>query len=85
MRWARGDFATTLASFNGDARETLAELVVCLVPTYAQVVGVVNSHAGERDYLMAIASSLPGEAMKKWCVKQPSSFDCEFGVFLLGL
>jgi 3D-(3,5/4)-trihydroxycyclohexane-1,2-dione acylhydrolase (decyclizing) len=54
------------------------------VPTYAQVVGVVNSHAGERDYLIAAAGGLPGEVMKNWRVKQPNSFDCEFGFSCMG-
>ena len=54
------------------------------VPTYAQVVGVVNSHAGERDYLVAAAGGLPGEVMKNWRVKQPNSFDCEFGFSCMG-
>jgi 3D-(3,5/4)-trihydroxycyclohexane-1,2-dione acylhydrolase (decyclizing) len=54
------------------------------VPTYAQVVGVVNFHAGERDYIVAAAGGLPGEVMKNWRVKQPNSFDCEFGFSCMG-
>lgn len=54
------------------------------VPTYAQVVGIVSSHAGERDYLIAAAGGLPGEVMKNWRVKQPNSFDCEFGFSCMG-
>jgi 3D-(3,5/4)-trihydroxycyclohexane-1,2-dione acylhydrolase (decyclizing) len=54
------------------------------VPTYAQVVGVVSSHAGERDYLIAAAGGLPGEVMKNWRVKQPNTFDCEFGFSCMG-
>jgi 3D-(3,5/4)-trihydroxycyclohexane-1,2-dione acylhydrolase (decyclizing) len=54
------------------------------VPTYAQVVGMVNSHAGERDYLIAAAGGLPGEVMKNWRVKAPNSFDCEFGFSCMG-
>src|SRR3984893_4959622 len=54
------------------------------VPTYAQVVGMVNSHAGERDYLIAAAGGLPGEVMKNWRVKQPNTFDCEFGFSCMG-
>ena len=55
-----------------------------LVPTYAQVVGVVNRHAGERDLLIAAAGGLPGEVMKNWRVKAPHTFDCEFGFSCMG-
>ncbi|MFL5238728.1 MAG: thiamine pyrophosphate-binding protein, partial [Rhizomicrobium sp.] len=54
------------------------------VPTYAQVVGIVSAHAGERDYLIAAAGGLPGEVMKNWRVKQPNTFDCEFGFSCMG-
>ncbi|GLR67160.1 3D-(3,5/4)-trihydroxycyclohexane-1,2-dione acylhydrolase (decyclizing) [Acidocella aquatica] len=54
------------------------------VPTYAQVVGVVNRHAGERDLLIAAAGGIPGEVMKNWRVKAPNSFDCEFGFSCMG-
>ena len=35
------------------------------VPTYAQVVGVVNAKAGERDLLIAAAGGLPGEVIQE--------------------
>ena len=54
------------------------------VPTYAQVVGVVNQHAGERDLLIAAAGGLPGEVMKNWRIKTPHTFDCEFGFSCMG-
>jgi len=54
------------------------------VPTYAQVVGVVNAHAGERDRLITAAGGLPGEVMKNWRVKEPNTFDCEFGFSCMG-
>ena len=53
-------------------------------PSYAQVVGVVNAHAGERDLLITAAGGLPGEAVKNWRVKTPGSFDCEFGFSCMG-
>jgi len=53
-------------------------------PTYAQVVGVVNSRAGDRDLLIAAAGGLPGEVMKNWRVKAPNTFDCEFGFSCMG-
>jgi 3D-(3,5/4)-trihydroxycyclohexane-1,2-dione acylhydrolase (decyclizing) len=54
------------------------------IPTYAQVVGIVNSKAGERDLLIAAAGGLPGEVMKNWRVKAPNTFDCEFGFSCMG-
>lgn len=54
------------------------------VPSYAQVVGVVNARAGERDLLIAAAGGMPGEVVKNWRVKTPHSFDCEFGFSCMG-
>jgi 3D-(3,5/4)-trihydroxycyclohexane-1,2-dione acylhydrolase (decyclizing) len=54
------------------------------VPTYAQVVGVVNQKAGDRDYMITAAGGLPGETMKNWRVKSPGTFDLEFGFSCMG-
>jgi 3D-(3,5/4)-trihydroxycyclohexane-1,2-dione acylhydrolase (decyclizing) len=54
------------------------------LPTYAQVVGVVNDKAGERDLIITAAGGLPGEANKGWRVKAPGTFDCEFGFSCMG-
>ena len=54
------------------------------VPSYAQVVGVVNRAAGEGDTLIAAAGGLPGEVAKGWRVKQPNTFDLEFGFSCMG-
>ena len=54
------------------------------VPTYAQVVGVVNAKARSRDLLITAAGGLPGEVMKNWRVKEPNTFDCEFGFSCMG-
>jgi 3D-(3,5/4)-trihydroxycyclohexane-1,2-dione acylhydrolase (decyclizing) len=54
------------------------------VPTYAQVVAVVNAKAGARDYVMTAAGGLPGEVMKNWRVKTPNTFDVEFGFSCMG-
>lgn len=53
-------------------------------PTYAQVVAVVNQLAQPNDSLVAAAGGLPGEVMKGWRVKNPSTFDCEFGFSCMG-
>jgi 3D-(3,5/4)-trihydroxycyclohexane-1,2-dione acylhydrolase (decyclizing) len=54
------------------------------VPTYAQVVGVVNRKAGDRDLMITAAGGLPGETTKGWRVKTPGTFDCEFGFSCMG-
>jgi 3D-(3,5/4)-trihydroxycyclohexane-1,2-dione acylhydrolase (decyclizing) len=54
------------------------------VPTYAQIVQVVNASAGERDTLISAAGGLPGEVAKGWRVKAPNSFDLEFGFSCMG-
>jgi 3D-(3,5/4)-trihydroxycyclohexane-1,2-dione acylhydrolase (decyclizing) len=54
------------------------------VPTYAQIVGMVNAKAGERDLVISAAGGLPGETMKNWRVKAPNTFDCEFGFSCMG-
>ena len=54
------------------------------VPTYAQVVNVVNKAAGEGDHLVAAAGGIPGEVAKGWRVKQRNTFDLEFGFSCMG-
>ena len=54
------------------------------VPTYAQVVDVVNKAAGENDNLIAAAGGIPGEVAKGWRVKKPNTFDLEFGFSCMG-
>lgn len=54
------------------------------VPTYAQVVGMVNNFAGENDRMVTAAGGLPGEVSKGWRVKSPNTFDCEFGYSCMG-
>lgn len=55
-----------------------------LVPSYAQVVGVLNKVAGPNDTLIAAAGGTPGEVTKGWRVKNPNTFDCEFGFSCMG-
>ncbi|QFI19822.1 3D-(3,5/4)-trihydroxycyclohexane-1,2-dione acylhydrolase (decyclizing) (plasmid) [Klebsiella aerogenes] len=53
-------------------------------PTYAQVIGVVNAVAAPEDYIISAAGGLPGELVKGWRVKNPGTFDCEFGFSCMG-
>ncbi|HUG62642.1 MAG TPA: thiamine pyrophosphate-dependent enzyme, partial [Methylomirabilota bacterium] len=75
----RGEFAKWNGMLDGFQKPTNDP-----VPTYAQVVGVVNAKAGDRDYMIAAAGGLPGEVMKNWRVKAPNTFDCEFGFSCMG-
>jgi 3D-(3,5/4)-trihydroxycyclohexane-1,2-dione acylhydrolase (decyclizing) len=54
------------------------------VPTYAQVVGVVNKKAEPRDYMLTAAGGLPGETMKNWRCQTTNSYDLEFGFSCMG-
>lgn len=54
------------------------------VPSYAQVVRVVNDAAGPEDHLIAAAGGIPGEVAKGWRVKNPNTFDLEFGFSCMG-
>jgi 3D-(3,5/4)-trihydroxycyclohexane-1,2-dione acylhydrolase (decyclizing) len=54
------------------------------VPTYAQVVNMVNRSAGENDHIVTAAGGIPGEVAKGWRVKAPNTFDLEFGFSAMG-
>jgi len=54
------------------------------VPSYAQVVGVLNKVAGPNDTLISAAGGTPGEVVKGWKVQNPDTFDCEFGFSCMG-
>ncbi|API57743.1 3D-(3,5/4)-trihydroxycyclohexane-1,2-dione acylhydrolase (decyclizing) (plasmid) [Rhizobium leguminosarum] len=54
------------------------------VPTYAQVVHVVNTLAEDNDTLISAAGGIPGEVAKGWRVKSPNTFDLEFGFSCMG-
>ncbi|WP_025769891.1 3D-(3,5/4)-trihydroxycyclohexane-1,2-dione acylhydrolase (decyclizing) [Thioalkalivibrio sp. HK1] len=54
------------------------------IPTYAQVVDAVNKSAGDDDTMVTAAGGLPGETAKGWRVKNPHTFDLEFGFSCMG-
>jgi len=54
------------------------------VPSYAQVIGVVNKAASPADVMVTAAGGLPGETIKNWRCKVPHTFDCEFGYSCMG-
>jgi 3D-(3,5/4)-trihydroxycyclohexane-1,2-dione acylhydrolase (decyclizing) len=54
------------------------------VPSYAQVVGIVNSAAGPDDMVLASAGGIVGELTKGWRVTGRYGFDCEMGSSTMG-
>ncbi|HUG07375.1 MAG TPA: 3D-(3,5/4)-trihydroxycyclohexane-1,2-dione acylhydrolase (decyclizing) [Acidimicrobiia bacterium] len=54
------------------------------LPSYAQVIGVINELAGEDDYVVAAAGGLPGELNKTWRTTTSGTFDCEYGFSCMG-
>lgn len=54
------------------------------VPSYAQVIKVVNDHATVDDTMVTAAGGLPGETAKNWRVKAPNTYDLEFGFSCMG-
>lgn len=82
------------ASWTKKAKDLMAEWNAALdgyqkptnapVPSYAQVVGVVNRKAAAKDYMITAAGGLPGETMKNWRCRTSNSFDLEFGFSCMG-
>ena len=54
------------------------------VPTYAQVVGVVNDLSEPRDYVMTASGGMPGELIGGWRGTGPASMDVEYGFSCMG-
>jgi 3D-(3,5/4)-trihydroxycyclohexane-1,2-dione acylhydrolase (decyclizing) len=54
------------------------------LPTYAQVVGVVNELSGPEDYVMTASGGLPGELVGGWRAVAESTMDVEYGFSCMG-
>ncbi len=54
------------------------------LPTYAQVVGVVNEASGPEDYVMTASGGLPGELVGGWRATGTSTMDVEYGFSCMG-
>lgn len=54
------------------------------IPSYSQIIGIVNKSAKDKDTVITAAGGLPGEAVKNWRTKAPNTFDCEFGFSCMG-
>jgi 3D-(3,5/4)-trihydroxycyclohexane-1,2-dione acylhydrolase (decyclizing) len=79
MARARALFAEWNALLDEHQRPTNAP-----VPSYAQVIAVMNKVARPDDTLIGAAGGTPGEITKGWRVKNPNTFDCEFGFSCMG-
>lgn len=55
-----------------------------LLPTYAQVIGVVNRVATAEDYVVVSSGGLAGEIVMNWKAQAPATFDCEYGFSCMG-
>jgi 3D-(3,5/4)-trihydroxycyclohexane-1,2-dione acylhydrolase (decyclizing) len=54
------------------------------LPTYAQVVGVVNDANGPLDYVMTASGGMPGELIGGWRAVGESTMDVEYGFSCMG-
>ncbi|MBB4685366.1 3D-(3,5/4)-trihydroxycyclohexane-1,2-dione acylhydrolase (decyclizing) [Amycolatopsis jiangsuensis] len=54
------------------------------IPSYAQVVGVVNDLSEPRDYVMTASGGLPGELIGGWRGSGEVSMDVEYGFSCMG-
>ena len=54
------------------------------LPTYAQVVGVVDRNAGPDTYALTAAGGFPGELVNGWRSDVVHSFDAEYGFSCMG-
>ena len=64
-----------------DARQTMD---VDGLPTYAQVIGVVNRIATPADYAVTSSGGLAGELVMNWRSQGIATFDCEYGFSCMG-
>ncbi len=76
---ARSEFKSWNALLDTHQKPTNAA-----VPTYSHVVGMVNAWAAPNDTMVTAAGGLPGETAKGWRVKNPNTFDLEFGFSAMG-
>ncbi|HET7468806.1 MAG TPA: thiamine pyrophosphate-dependent enzyme, partial [Gemmatimonadales bacterium] len=54
------------------------------LPTYAQVVGVVNDVSGPTDYVLTASGGMPGELIGGWRATGESTMDVEYGFSCMG-
>ena len=55
-----------------------------ILPSYAQIIKVVQDNANDHDLIITAAGGPPGEVNKGWRVKAPNTVDTEFGFSCMG-
>ena len=55
-----------------------------VVPSYAQIIKVIQDNVDDRDLVITAAGGPPGEVNKCWRVKSPNTVDTEFGFSCMG-
>jgi 3D-(3,5/4)-trihydroxycyclohexane-1,2-dione acylhydrolase (decyclizing) len=64
--------------------DTIKERPPSAVPSYSQVIQVINEACDDDDYIVSAAGGLPGELVSGWRSKSVGSFDTEFGMSTMG-
>ncbi len=64
--------------------DTIKERPSSAVPSYGQVIQVINEACDDDDYIVSAAGGLPGELVSGWRSKSVGSFDTEFGMSTMG-
>jgi 3D-(3,5/4)-trihydroxycyclohexane-1,2-dione acylhydrolase (decyclizing) len=54
------------------------------LPAQAEVIGVVNEAAGERDVVVQAAGSMPGDLQLLWRARDPKQYHVEYGYSCMG-
>ena len=54
------------------------------LPAQAEVIGVVNEAAGERDVVVQAAGSMPGDLQLLWRARDPKQYQVEYGYSCMG-
>jgi 3D-(3,5/4)-trihydroxycyclohexane-1,2-dione acylhydrolase (decyclizing) len=54
------------------------------LPAQAEVIGVVNDAAGERDVVVQAAGSMPGDLQLLWRARDPKQYHVEYGYSCMG-
>ncbi len=73
-----------IAEWNAYVDEVTAPPANGELPSYAQVLGVINQEADPDDVALAAAGGFPGEINKTWRMRTTGAFDCEYGFSCMG-
>jgi len=64
--------------------DALRKPVSAPVPTQANVIGVVNEVANDRDVMICAAGGMPGDLLKLWRTVDPKGYHVEYGYSCMG-